>query len=113
MRRMRPPCCARAASGHAAAAPLSSVMNARPGVMPIAMKRDYHAFDRAVFGIATCKSNGGDEPARGLFRPQSSRIAASVARPLSVSVVDPLINPITRFFVRRESRNQKDARYSL
>jgi hypothetical protein len=30
-----------------------------------------------------------------------------------VSVVDPLINPITRFFVRRESRNQKDARYSL
>jgi hypothetical protein len=36
--------------------------------MPIAMKRDYHAFDRAVFGIGTCKSNGGDEPAWGLFQ---------------------------------------------
>ena len=29
MRRMRSPCCARAASGHAAAAPPSSVMNSR------------------------------------------------------------------------------------
>ena len=29
MRRIRSPCCARAASGHAAAAPPSSVMNAR------------------------------------------------------------------------------------
>jgi hypothetical protein len=37
--------------------------------MPIAMKRDYHAFDRAVcgfFGIATCKS--GDGPESGLFQ---------------------------------------------
>jgi hypothetical protein len=29
MRGIRLPCCARAASGHAAAAPLSSVMNSR------------------------------------------------------------------------------------
>jgi hypothetical protein len=48
------------------------------GVMPIAMEGGYHAF------IAR------SEPERVYFRPAFSRIADSVARPLSVSVYAPL-----------------------
>ena len=45
MRRMRSPCCARAASGHAAAAPPSSVMNSRRPMLDMGgpSLRDYRS----------------------------------------------------------------------
>ena len=39
MRRMRSGCCARAASGHAAAAPPRSVMNSRRRMCPLRIRR--------------------------------------------------------------------------
>jgi hypothetical protein len=94
MRRERPRCRRAAEQRDELAAPdVDCHVTLPSGVMPIAMEARYHAliaWSVASSGLRPASRAAATSRSAVYFRPAFSRIAPSVARPLSVSVYDPL-----------------------